>query len=177
MPFSFTTRDVYDLDLRATVNAKSGVERVTSRRNQVELVVPQTELLQLWARQEDFDDSLRLDRQAPYWATGPRRPRAGTWATRRPRASSRTSARTRTVRFRCSLGRHRSDGYCTGQGFEGAATVAFEERSAPRRNAPCPVSPSTRPQRNQNGGPVVRPSSPPTQARADHTATHGRPRP
>jgi hypothetical protein len=71
MPFSFTTRDVYDLDLRATVNAKSGVERVTSRRNQVELVVPQAELMQLWARQEDFDESQRLDREAPYWATGP----------------------------------------------------------------------------------------------------------
>jgi len=71
MPFSFTTRDVYDLDLRATVNARSGVERVTRRRRQVELVVPQTELMRLWARQEDFDESLRLDREAPFWGTGP----------------------------------------------------------------------------------------------------------
>ncbi|MDP6839279.1 MAG: hypothetical protein QF724_10115, partial [Planctomycetota bacterium] len=72
MPYSFVTRDTYAMDLRSTVNAKSGVERANARRERVEVVTPQQELMRLWTHQEDFDESLRLDREAPYWASGPR---------------------------------------------------------------------------------------------------------
>jgi hypothetical protein len=71
LPFSFTTRDVFDLDVRAVVNAPSGVERVSMVRNQVEMIVPQRDLMQVFARQEDFDELFRIDREAPFWATGP----------------------------------------------------------------------------------------------------------
>lgn len=72
MPFAFVTRDTYALELRSTVNAKSGVERLGLVREEVVQVVPQEPLLQLWTRQEDFDLALRLDRDAPFWSTGPR---------------------------------------------------------------------------------------------------------
>ncbi len=71
MPVAFTTREVFDLELRTAVNAKSGVERFSAVRETVELVVPQRELMSLWARQADFDEALRLTRAAPYWMTGP----------------------------------------------------------------------------------------------------------
>ncbi|HED65712.1 MAG TPA: hypothetical protein ENJ09_09180 [Planctomycetes bacterium] len=71
MPFSFTSRDVYRMDLRAAVNAPSGVERSRAGREEVDLIVPQDELLRLWARQEDFDDEPRLDGEAPFWMSGP----------------------------------------------------------------------------------------------------------
>jgi hypothetical protein len=71
MPFAFTTRDVFDLELRAAVNAKSGVERVAALREAVEVIAPQGELLQLWSRQEDFDEALRLHLDSPWWASGP----------------------------------------------------------------------------------------------------------
>lgn len=71
MPFAFTTRDVYDLELRATVGAPSGVERFSLVREETDLVVPQRELMILWARQEDFDEACRLDLEAPWWMTGP----------------------------------------------------------------------------------------------------------
>jgi hypothetical protein len=71
LPYCFTSRDVYDLDLRASINAHSGAERVSLQRDQVELIAPQQDLLRLWARQEDFDESFRLDLEAPWWATGP----------------------------------------------------------------------------------------------------------
>lgn len=71
MPFAFTSRDVYQLDLRAAVNAASGVKRVAARRDQVELLIPQRDLLQVWARQEDFDETMRLERRGKGWATGP----------------------------------------------------------------------------------------------------------
>ena len=72
MPFAFVTRDTYDLELRATVDAPSGVERCSLVRDETDIVVPQRQLLALWARQEDFDESLRLDLEAPWWMTGPR---------------------------------------------------------------------------------------------------------
>ncbi len=71
MPFSFTSNNVFDLTLRATVNAPSGIERYSTVRERTELIVPQEELFYAWARQEDFDSLLRLSREAPYWATGP----------------------------------------------------------------------------------------------------------
>jgi hypothetical protein len=71
MPFSFVTLDTYALDLRSTVNAASGVERFSLAREQVELVVPQNELMHVVARQVDFDETLRLHRKAPWWQTGP----------------------------------------------------------------------------------------------------------
>jgi len=71
MPLCFTTRDVYRIQARALVNAPSGVERARALREQVELVTPQRELMQVWARQEDFDEAARLDLNAPWWATGP----------------------------------------------------------------------------------------------------------
>lgn len=71
MPYSFTTRDTYALELRASVNAPSGVERFSLVRDAVEMVTPQSELLALWSRQEDFDEALRLDCEAPWWMSGP----------------------------------------------------------------------------------------------------------
>lgn len=71
LPLCFTSRDVFKLTARASVNAPSGVERVSALREQVELVVPQRDLMQLWARQEDFDEAARLDGEAPWWSTGP----------------------------------------------------------------------------------------------------------
>ncbi len=71
LPLAFTTRDVYSLDLRAAVNAPSGVERAWLRREQVEMIVPQDDLLHAFARQEDFDEALRLSCEAPLWMSGP----------------------------------------------------------------------------------------------------------
>lgn len=71
MPFSFTSRDLYRLEMRASVNARSGVERAHRVREQVDLVVPQKPLLKFWHRQEDFDEEGRLDRAAPGWVSGP----------------------------------------------------------------------------------------------------------
>ncbi|MBK7875688.1 MAG: hypothetical protein IPJ77_08045 [Planctomycetes bacterium] len=71
MPYCFTTRDVYEFELRASVSALSGVERARAVRDEVAVVVPQRELLKLWARQEDFDEELRLSTDAPWWTTGP----------------------------------------------------------------------------------------------------------
>ena len=71
MPYCFTTRDVYELELRASVNALSGVERARAVRDEVAIVVPQRELLRVWGRQEDFDEELRLSADAPWWMTGP----------------------------------------------------------------------------------------------------------
>lgn len=72
MPFCYTSRDTYKLSMRSSVNAKSGVERATALREEVLHVVPQRELFSIWSLQEQFDESMRLDREAPYWATGPR---------------------------------------------------------------------------------------------------------
>src|SRR6185436_259726 len=57
---------------RATVNAQSGVERTSSVRDEVSIVAPQQELLQLWSRQEDWDEARRLSCAAPWWMSGPR---------------------------------------------------------------------------------------------------------
>ncbi len=72
MPYSFVSRDVYRMDLRASVQAPSGLERVFASRERVERVVPQRPLLSLFHRQQDFEDSMELDRNAPLWMTGPR---------------------------------------------------------------------------------------------------------
>ena len=71
MPFCFTSRDVYRMDLRASVQARNGLQRVFRRREQVQRVVPQRPLLTMFHRQEDFERGLVLDRKAPYWMTGP----------------------------------------------------------------------------------------------------------
>ncbi len=72
MPYSYTSRDVYAVQVRSSVNAESGIERVAMIRDEVDVFAPQKELLSLWARQEDFDQALRLDRGAPWWMSGPR---------------------------------------------------------------------------------------------------------
>lgn len=71
MPYGFTTRDVYALELRAAMNAPSGVLRYAAVRDEVTAIAPQRELIRLWARQEDFDDELRLSLEAPWWLSGP----------------------------------------------------------------------------------------------------------
>lgn len=71
MPLCFTSRDVYRFELRASVTAESGVERLERVREEVHAVVPQDELLELFVSQEDFDEELRLSRQAAGWNTGP----------------------------------------------------------------------------------------------------------
>lgn len=71
MPFSFVSRDVYAIHARAAVNAPSGVQRSTGVREEVALIVPQEDLLSLWARQEDFEEAMRLTGEAPFWSTGP----------------------------------------------------------------------------------------------------------
>jgi hypothetical protein len=71
LPLCFTSRDVYELELRAAVNAPSGTDRARGERQLVELFVPQRDLLTVWTRQEDFDEAPRLDRAAAGWLTGP----------------------------------------------------------------------------------------------------------
>src|SRR6185436_9296873 len=71
MPLCFTSRDVYQLDLRASVDAPSGIERARGLRELTELVVPQRDLLSVWTRQEDFDEAPRLDLAAAGWMSGP----------------------------------------------------------------------------------------------------------
>ena len=71
MPFAFTTRDVYRMELRASVNAASGVERARGVREEIDLVVPQQDLLTVWSRQEDFDEEPRFHHDAPGWMSGP----------------------------------------------------------------------------------------------------------
>ena len=72
MPFAFTSRDVYDLELRASVNAQSGIERASGVRELSVLVVPQRDLLGVWTRQEDFDLACEQDRDAACWTSGPK---------------------------------------------------------------------------------------------------------
>jgi len=71
LPLCFVSREVFDLEARAAVHAPSGIERVADVRRQTELIAPQQGLLALWASQEDFDEALRLDRESPWWASGP----------------------------------------------------------------------------------------------------------
>lgn len=71
MPLCFTSRDVYQLELRAAVNAPSGIQRARGTRELTELIVPQRDLLSVWTRQEDFDEAPRLDRAASGWMSGP----------------------------------------------------------------------------------------------------------
>ncbi len=71
MPLCFTSRDVYDLDLRASVNAPSGIERTHLRREQVEWMVPSGELFTMWGTQASFDEAMRLSRRSTWWASGP----------------------------------------------------------------------------------------------------------
>ncbi|MFT7484295.1 MAG: hypothetical protein ACI9F9_000135 [Candidatus Paceibacteria bacterium] len=71
MPFCFTSNNVYDLTLRAVINASSGVERFSAEREETQVAIPQEELTHVWATQKDYDDMLRLGREAPYWSTGP----------------------------------------------------------------------------------------------------------
>jgi len=72
MPLSFVSRDIYDVESRASVHAPSGVARAIAVREETVVVAPQQELVRLWARQEDFDEELRIALQGPSWATGPR---------------------------------------------------------------------------------------------------------
>ena len=72
MPFSFTTSGLFELQLRATINAPNGIERARGARTRVDDVAPERgELLHLFAFQQDFDAAARLTRGAPYWITGP----------------------------------------------------------------------------------------------------------
>ncbi|MFT7170408.1 MAG: hypothetical protein ACI80K_003557, partial [Paracoccaceae bacterium] len=72
MPLSFVSRNVFELEVRANISAKSGVQRAAGVRERVELVAPQSpDLLHVFARQEDFDEQLRLTRAAAFWMTGP----------------------------------------------------------------------------------------------------------
>ncbi len=71
LPLSFVSRDRYAMELRASVNAESGVERARRVREVVEQIAPQRDLLRVWARQEDFDEEFRLDGSAPFWLGGP----------------------------------------------------------------------------------------------------------
>lgn len=70
-PFAFASRNVFSLDLRASINTEGLRERTSLTRQQIELVAPGGELMHVWGRQEDFDEELRLDRTAPGWQTGP----------------------------------------------------------------------------------------------------------
>jgi hypothetical protein len=71
MPYAFTSREVYGMELRSAVNAKSGVERASAQRDRVELIVPQEPLFTMFSRQEDFEMAVRMDRESAYWMTGP----------------------------------------------------------------------------------------------------------
>ena len=71
MPLCFTSRDTYRLDLRASINAPSGIERARGRRERVELIAPSRELFTLWGTQADFELACRLSRTGAWWTTGP----------------------------------------------------------------------------------------------------------
>lgn len=71
MPLRFTSRDVYRFDLRVSVVAKSGVERLERVREERRAIAPRGPVMRLWTKQEDFDEELRLSRLAKLWNTGP----------------------------------------------------------------------------------------------------------
>ncbi|MEO0651180.1 MAG: hypothetical protein AAFZ65_10940, partial [Planctomycetota bacterium] len=71
MPLCFTSRDLHEIHARAAINAESGRQRLSAERRQLEWVAPQTDLLEIWTFQEDFDEALRLSRRAPGWGSGP----------------------------------------------------------------------------------------------------------
>ncbi|WP_145184403.1 general secretion pathway protein GspK [Planctomycetes bacterium Pla163] len=71
MPLAFTSRDVFSIDLRASLNVQGLKERFSVAREQIEFVAPPGELLHAWASQSDFEEELRLDRAAPGWLSGP----------------------------------------------------------------------------------------------------------
>ncbi|MDF1797916.1 MAG: hypothetical protein P1V81_01965 [Planctomycetota bacterium] len=71
MPLRFTSQDVYRLDLRVSVTASAGVQRLERRREEVQQIAPGGELLRLWSNQADFDEELRLSRSGKLWNTGP----------------------------------------------------------------------------------------------------------
>lgn len=70
-PLAFSSRDVYELDLRAVRRSPNGLERASGRIEQVEVVMPPTELLALWERQVDFEENQRLFGRMPGWLSGP----------------------------------------------------------------------------------------------------------
>ena len=70
-PLAFTTRDVYSLDLRAVRTAPNGLERARGRIEQLELVLPPSQLLALWDRQTEFEENQRLFGRMPGWLSGP----------------------------------------------------------------------------------------------------------
>jgi hypothetical protein len=72
-PFSFVSRDLYELDLRAQLHAPSGVPRGHARRRQIEWLAPPGDLIHVVATQADFDEALRLRRNAPGYRTTPER--------------------------------------------------------------------------------------------------------
>ena len=71
MPFTFASDGIFAMELRAAVSAPSGIARTAAVREQVEMIVPQEELLFLFHRQQDYDEALRLRRQAAWFTTGP----------------------------------------------------------------------------------------------------------
>jgi len=72
MPFSFESDGVFEVELRATVNAGAGIERARGVRTVAMDVAPEgAELLEVFTRQRDFDAAQRLSRGSPYWITGP----------------------------------------------------------------------------------------------------------
>jgi len=71
MPLRFTSNDVYRFDLRVSVVAASGVERLERVREELHAVAPRGSIMRLWTKQEDFDEELRLSRLAKLWNTGP----------------------------------------------------------------------------------------------------------
>jgi uncharacterized membrane protein YgcG len=71
LPFAFVAREVFAFDLRAAAGLPSGLTRASLRREQIELVVPETELLALWDRQIDFEEHVRLTGDAPDWISAP----------------------------------------------------------------------------------------------------------
>ncbi len=126
MPLSFTSRDVYGLELRAAVNAPSGIERASGTRERVELVIPQRDLMQVWTRQEDFDLAPRLDLAAAGWLTGPNP------TSRFDPLYGETASRRWPTRARAHLGPHD-----TSPSGEGAVFASREEQGwiqlAPQR--------------------------------------------
>lgn len=70
-PLAFVSRDVFEFELRSSHNAPSGLQRAFAERVGAERVAPVGPLLRLWTRQTDFDEELRVTRDAPGWSSGP----------------------------------------------------------------------------------------------------------
>ncbi|MEQ8762687.1 MAG: hypothetical protein RL885_02085 [Planctomycetota bacterium] len=69
--FCYESYGTYRVEASAVAHARSGLERGRHTIEQVVSAVPQTDLLQVWATQRDFEDLIVSSRASRYFLTGP----------------------------------------------------------------------------------------------------------